>query len=338
MWIVTALFKPLAYVSVPYILLKYATENNPVARYYFRVVVYYSALGLCSVWGMMVAIGMSLVGQRFDINWVVARSFYTLAGKLLDIKFVVEGEEHLDTKPAILVGNHQSGLDILFLGRYVQPTSAIAAIRTCEIDLLSVFVSACLLRGWARRIPVLRRIFPKHASIMAKKELVWAPLLGGYLMASGAVFVDRGNNATAIQSLKAAGDFMKKNTTSLWLFPEGTRSMRKHHDLLPFKKGAFHTAVQAGIPVTPVICENYWRLYHKGHLEGGVLKIRGKPTDYLALDTSFSYTLLPLDVQFYRRLVRPISQPLTLVIWQHEPVNRCYKPYAIYRILRIRSP
>lgn len=119
MWIVSALFKPFAYVSVPYLILKYATEGNPTARYYFRVVVYYSTLGFCSVWGMMVAIGMSLAGQRLDINWVVARSFYTLAGKLLDIKFVVEGEEHLDTKPAVLVGNHQSGLDILFLGRYV---------------------------------------------------------------------------------------------------------------------------------------------------------------------------------------------------------------------------
>jgi lysophosphatidate acyltransferase len=112
---------------------------------------------------------------------------------------------------------------------------------------------------------------------MAKRELAWAPLLGGYLSASGAVFVDRGNNAAAVRSLTAAGDFMKNNTTSLWLFPEGTRSMRKHHDLLPFKKGAFHTAVQAGVPVTPVVCENYWRLYHKGHFEGGVLKIRGKP-------------------------------------------------------------
>ncbi|KAF9644501.1 1-acylglycerol-3-phosphate O [Thelephora ganbajun] len=237
MWIVTALFKPFAYVSVPYLILKYATDTNPTARYCFRVVAYYSALGFCSVWGMIVAAGMSLAGHRFDINWVVARSFYTLAGKLLDIKFVVEGEEHLDTRPAVLVGNHQSGLDILFLGR----------------------------------------IFPKHASIMAKKELAWAPLLGGYLSASGAVFVDRGNNTAAVQSLKAAGDFMKKNTTSLWLFPEGTRSMRKHHDLLPFKKGAFHTAIQAGVPVTPVVCENYWRLYHKGHFEGGVLKIRVLP-------------------------------------------------------------
>ena len=119
MWIVTALFKPLAYVSVPYLILKHITETNPTARYYFRVAVYYSALGFCSVWGMIVAVGMSLAGHRLDINWVVARSFYTLAGKLLDIKFVVQGEEHLDTKPAVLVGNHQSALDILFLGRYV---------------------------------------------------------------------------------------------------------------------------------------------------------------------------------------------------------------------------
>ena len=90
---------------------------------------------------MIVAAGMSLAGHRFDINWVVARSFYTLAGKLLDIKFVVEGEEHLDTKPAVLVGNHQSGLDILFLGRYAPVPIPIAPIRTREIDS-----SSCLVR------------------------------------------------------------------------------------------------------------------------------------------------------------------------------------------------
>lgn len=111
-------------------------------------------------------------------------------------------------------------------------------------------------------------------------------------MASGAVFVDRGNSTTAVESLKAAGDFMKKNTTCLWLFPEGTRSMRKHHDLLPFKKGAFHTAVQAGVPVTPVVCENYWRLYRKGHFESGTLTIRGKLETYLSSDMPFSSTLV----------------------------------------------
>jgi len=234
---VTVLLKPLAYVSVPIFILRSIAQSSPFARYYIRVILYYSTLGLVSAWGVIVAVGMSLAGRRFDINWVVARSFYLLASKIIDIRFVVEGEEHLDIKPAILVGNHQSVVDILYLGR----------------------------------------IFPKHASIMAKKELQWAPFLGMFMSLSGAVFVDRGNNAQAVRSLQAAGDYMKKNETSLWLFPEGTRSMRENHDMLPFKKGAFHAAVQAGVPVIPIVCENYWRLYRKGVFESGELKIRVLP-------------------------------------------------------------
>lgn len=46
--------------------------------------------------------------------------------------------------------------------------------------------------------------------------------------------------------------------------------------MLPFKKGAFHLAVQAGVPIVPVVCQNYWHLYHKGVLEPGKLKIVGK--------------------------------------------------------------
>lgn len=92
---------------------------------------------------------------------------------------------------------------------------------------------------------------------------------------SGAVFVDRGNNAKAIKSLHDAGQSMKARGTSLWVFPEGTRSNTEKPDLLPFKKGGFHLAVQAGLPITPVVCESYWRLYHKGTLESGTLKIKG---------------------------------------------------------------
>ena len=101
------------------------------------------------------------------------------------------------------------------------------------------------------------------------------PLLGQFLTASGAVFVDRGNNAKAVRSLAAAGEAMRERGTSLWLFPEGTRSMRQYHDMLPFKKGAFHLAVQAGVPIVPVVCENYWRIYRKDVFDEGLLKIKG---------------------------------------------------------------
>jgi lysophosphatidate acyltransferase len=121
------------------------------------------------------------------------------------------------------------------------------------------------------------RIFPRQASIMAKKELQWTPLLGQYMTFSGAVFVDRGNNARAVSSLRAAAERMRRESMALWMFPEGTRSMREQADMLPFKKGAFHLAIQGGLPVVPVVCENYWRLYHKGVFNSGVLRIRGEP-------------------------------------------------------------
>ena len=105
-------------------------------------------------------------------------------------------------------------------------------------------------------------IFPLKASIMAKKELQWMPLLGQFLTASGAVFVDRGNNAKAVRSLAAAGEAMRERGTSLCLCPEGTRSMRQYHDMLPFKKGAFHLAVQAGVPIVPVVVANYAHILH----------------------------------------------------------------------------
>jgi len=181
---------------------------------------------------------MSLFGERFNINYVIARSFYNMASRVLDIKFKVEGEEHLtNSGPAILVGNHQTMLDILYLGR----------------------------------------IFPKRASILAKRELKWMPFLGQYMLLSGAVFVNRSNAKDAQKSLAEAGDAMKKQNTSLWIIPEGTRSSQETSNLLPFKKGAFHLAVQSGLPIIPVVCENYWRLYRKGALESGTLRIQVLP-------------------------------------------------------------
>ncbi|KAI0751090.1 1-acylglycerol-3-phosphate O [Daedaleopsis nitida] len=232
-----SIFKPLIYVSLPVFALKTFADSNPVARYYVRLGLYLSTLGVCSVWGVICSIGMGLTGRRFDVFYVVARSFYFLASRMIDIRLVVEGEEYLETRPSVLVGNHQSMVDILYLGR----------------------------------------IFPRRASIMAKKELQWSPLLGQFMTFAGAVFVDRGNNARAVRSLTAAGEIMKERNSSLWLFPEGTRSMRPYPDMLPFKKGAFHTAIQAQVPIVPVVCENYWRLYRNGVFDSGTLKVKVLP-------------------------------------------------------------
>lgn len=111
--------RPLAYLSLPVFLLHTASNASPLARYYVRLGLYLSTMGVCSVWGVIASIGMTVIGRRFDTNWVVARSFYGLASRLLGIEIELEGEEHLSVKPAVMVGNHQSMLDILYVGRYV---------------------------------------------------------------------------------------------------------------------------------------------------------------------------------------------------------------------------
>ncbi|EGN92026.1 hypothetical protein SERLA73DRAFT_191660 [Serpula lacrymans var. lacrymans S7.3] len=231
-----SLVKPLAYLSLPVLLLRSFAQTSPVGRYYYKLGLYLGSLVVVSTWGVVIAVGMTLIGRRQDVNFIVARCFYAVASRALDIQIDVEGKEHLQSRPAVLVGNHQSMLDILFLGR----------------------------------------IFPHQASIMAKKELQWSPL-GPWMFMSGAVFVDRGNGSAARQSLVAAGETMKSQGMSLWMYPEGTRHSQEEPTLLPFKKGAFHLAVQAGIPITPVVCENYWRIYHKGCFESSRLKIRVLP-------------------------------------------------------------
>jgi len=191
------------------------------------------AVGSCS---FISATGMSLLGRRFDVNHLVARIFYALVSRTLDIHIDVEGGENLDARPAILVCNHQSMLDVFIVGK----------------------------------------LMPKQTAIMSKRSLQFTPL-GPFMMMSGAIFIDRGNNTRAIRSLEAAAEVMRQLRVSLWMFPEGTRHSGEVPDLLPFKKGGFHLAIQSGLPIIPIVTENYWRLYRKGVFETGRIKVRVLP-------------------------------------------------------------
>jgi len=228
--------KPLVYLSLPALIIRTVSNSSPTGRYYVRVGLYIGTLTVVAAWGVVVAAALSVVGRRFDVNYVVARSFYAIASRVLDIKVEVEGEDYMETRPAVYMSNHQSMVDVLMLGR----------------------------------------IFPMQASIMSKKEMQWTPL-GGFMAMSGTVFVDRGNNAKAVQSLAAAGDAMKQRKTSLWMYPEGTRHSQREPSMLKLKKGGFHLAVQAGIPIVPVVTENYWNLYHKGIFNPGIIKMKVLP-------------------------------------------------------------
>jgi lysophosphatidate acyltransferase len=112
-----SILKPLVYISLPIILIRSFAASSPVGRYYTRMAVYVGALAAVGSCSIFIAAGMSLMGRSTDVNSVVAWIFYALVGRALDIKVEVEGENHLDIRPAVVMVNHQSMLDVLVLGR-----------------------------------------------------------------------------------------------------------------------------------------------------------------------------------------------------------------------------
>jgi len=74
---------------------------------------------------------------------------------------------------------------------------------------------------------------------------------------SKTVFINRQSSKDARAAFATAVDTMHSDRQSVFIFPEGTRSYSNKPEMLPFKKGAFHLAVQAQVPVVPVVVANY---------------------------------------------------------------------------------
>ena len=90
---------------------------------------------------------------------------------------------------------------------------------------------------------------------VGKKSLVWLPLFGILFYLSGNILIDRSNRSRAIDTIRQVVDKIRSRQISIWMFPEGTRS--RGRGLLPFKTGAFHTAMQAGVPIVPIVASSY---------------------------------------------------------------------------------
>ena len=102
---------------------------------------------------------------------------------------------------------------------------------------------------------------PRRTSILAKKELWRLPVLNWAFNLASIVPVDRQNREAAIQSIKSAGEVMRKGL-NMMLFPEGTRSLDGR--LQPFRKGPFYLAVDTGFPIVPVTMVNTFEMMPKG--------------------------------------------------------------------------
>ncbi len=190
-----------------------------------------SALGASAALG----VGVRLLNRNKRMGANVATAVGpSLALGLAGIDLDVEGEEHLwSHRPAVFVFNHQSGLDMLVIGK------------------------------------LLGRDVTGVAKAEAARDPRFAPL--GFLV--DVAYVDRGDTKQAREAMAPVVERLREGV-SIAIAPEGTRSISNR--LGPFKKGAFHIAMQAGVPIVPIVIRNAGELMWRNSfwLRPGTVDVR----------------------------------------------------------------
>ena len=101
----------------------------------------------------------------------------------------------------------------------------------------------------------------RRLGLLAKKELLNVPILGVGMRFVNIMAIDRSNSERARATVEAATARIRSGR-SFGVFAEGTRA--RPGEFLPFKKGAFYMAAQAGVPIVPVVIKNTDYLMGKG--------------------------------------------------------------------------
>lgn len=110
---------------------------------------------------------------------------------------------------------------------------------------------------------------PPHTVSIGKRSLIWIPFFGLVYWATGNIFIHREKRSSAIQTMNKVGEIIKEKQISVWMFPEGTRS--RGRGLLPFKTGAFHTAIATGVPIVPIVCSELHNKIDLNRKENGIV-------------------------------------------------------------------
>lgn len=111
-------------------------------------------------------------------------------------------------------------------------------------------------------IIIAARLLRRDIAGVGKQEIKKMPVIGKVLELGGVVMIDRANASSAIEAMTPLVDAMRNEGKSVVLAPEGTRTVSPR--LAPFKKGAFHLALQAGVPMVPVVIRNAGDVAPKG--------------------------------------------------------------------------
>ena len=174
---------------------------------------------------------------------------------------------------------------------------------------------------------------PWEMKWLSKAELFRVPVLGWMMQLAGDIPIQRGFGPSAVEAIARCREALA-NRVSVMIFPEGTRSATA--DLLPFKDGAFRLAIDAGVPILPLVVHGTSTALRKHDWRFG------RSTAVVQVLAPIETTgLTPADVPALKDRVRTLIVqardtlgPVAGTPRADEPRRRC----ARLRVRRLRHP
>jgi 1-acyl-sn-glycerol-3-phosphate acyltransferase len=186
----------------------------------------------------MVVIG-ALFGAKEEMFAWASRTWGRVILWATGIHVEVQGRENLKMdRPQIVASNHQSWYDVFALAANM----------------------------------------PKVFRFVAKEELGRIPIFGRAWRTAGHISVNRSDRMQAIRVLEQFGEVVRRDNSTIVIFPEGTRS--RTGELGPFKKGAFMLALHTHVDIVPTVVLGGRAILKKGdwRIRSGRLIVRfGEP-------------------------------------------------------------
>jgi 1-acyl-sn-glycerol-3-phosphate acyltransferase len=141
----------------------------------------------------------------------------------------------------------------------------------------------------------LQAKLPYNFKWVSKVELFSVPIMGWFMRLTKQLSINRGKSSA--KDLLNQAVPMLESGVSICIFPEGTRT--RNQDLLPFKKGAFLLAKEAGVKIQPMVIEGTfnlnqpddWRFSDKGELQLHILEAID-PKDFTTVEELMNVTYI----------------------------------------------
>ncbi|XP_055685235.1 1-acyl-sn-glycerol-3-phosphate acyltransferase beta-like [Lutzomyia longipalpis] len=281
-WIVRGYLWTLGICLVIFIILAIAA-NLGNRRSKYRFLAKFIMIYFATIMGTTLLIPVFLFRPRNVINCKIVGWFIRKCSYLLEITWEVRGARLLqDNVGGLICANHQSSIDILAMFNLWELMDRVTGI--------------------------------------AKKEMFYVFPFGPAAWLAGLPYIDRQSPKSGYQTLGRCAKLMKEEDIKMFIYPEGTRNSKR--GLLPFKRGAFKTAITAKVPITPLVVSPYYfidakkYIFDKGHVIISVLD----PIDTADLKDTDTDTLMTncrnLMLEEYEKLAREVDSKSTDAAWR----------------------